>query len=112
MSDNQLTLNLTYQYPTSINTRDPNVESSDRKRLVGQNREVFELLKLRNIKNSELARRFLKYTSRISDIRKWLSDPLMDEPAYRNATIECVRCGGGLNEYRLIKQETNNDGRS
>jgi len=57
--------------PTYLGPTDPNVRGIDCGRLGGQNREILKMLIDGPKMNHELAGRgFLKYTSRISDIRK------------------------------------------
>ena len=49
---------------------DPNVKSDARRRLSGQNRRILDLLMQGPAKSRDLASIGLKYTSRISDLRK------------------------------------------
>ena len=49
---------------------DPNVRPADVKRLTGQNAAVLSRLRAGPATNAELAAIALKYTSRISDLRK------------------------------------------
>ena len=49
---------------------DPGVAKADRKRLTGQNLAILERLRQGPATNGELAGISLKYTSRISDLRK------------------------------------------
>lgn len=106
MAETQMTLALC-DYDQPISTIDPNVESEDVQRLCGQNKTIFELLKNGPATNEIFVKRFgiFKYTSRISDIRKWLCSRNMNEPKYRGADIKCTRLGGGLSEYRLVTSE-------
>jgi hypothetical protein len=41
----------------------------------------------------------MKYTGRISDIRRWLEK--------RGQTIKCTRGEGGLNYYEIVKGDSN-----
>ena len=68
---------------------DPNALESDRPRLAGQNAAILERLREGPATNEELARLSLKYTSRLSDLRK------------AGYEIECKRGKGGLNTYEL-----------
>lgn len=83
---------------------DPNTRDEDDDRLAGQNKTIYELLMLHGqMSNRELSNISLKYTSRISDIRRWLEK--------RGQTIICIRGTGGLNYYEIVKFERGNDGR-
>lgn len=68
-------------------------EPADVARLTGHNLEILNLLKLRPATNRELATISLKYTGRISDLRR--------------AGYEIVnqRLDGGLTRYTLILKE-------
>lgn len=68
---------------------DPNVEPTDTPRLTGQNLRILNRLRLGPASNTELSGISLKYTSRISDLRKHGFD------------IECRRQAGGWNLYYL-----------
>ena len=68
---------------------DPNVIESDEHRLTGQNARILEMLQEGAVTAAELSAIALKYTSRISDLRK---------AGYR---ITCHRIDGGNNVYRL-----------
>lgn len=75
---------------------DPNARDEDDERLSGQNLKIYEYLMLHgSMSNRELANISLKYTSRISDIRRWLEK--------RGQTIKCIRGEGGLNTYTIVK---------
>lgn len=74
---------------------DPNVRESDRDRLTGQNASVMERLESGPATNDELARISRKYTSRISDVRRYLER--------HGRTIECIRGDGGLNTCRIVR---------
>lgn len=73
---------------------DPNVMPGDEPRLTGQNAAILERLKAGPATNAQLARLSLKYTSRISDLRKHGYD------------IECDRGLKGVNTYRLTVRHT------
>lgn len=64
-------------------------EPADQIRLRGQNLRIFERLKLGPATNSELAGISLKYTSRISDLRR------------HGIAVRCIRLDGGLTRYEL-----------
>ena len=75
---------------------DPNTLDSDDDRLAGQNLKIYDLLIFHGqMSNKELANISLKYTSRISDIRRFLEK--------RGQTIKCIRGTGGLNFYTIVK---------
>lgn len=76
---------------------DPNLHTSDVSRLSGQNAEVLKRLEHGPAFNDELAQISMKYTSRISDVRRFL------QPSGR--TIKCERGEGGRNLYRIVQQE-------
>lgn len=78
-----------------IETIDPNVHPDDGHRLRGQNARVLALLEERPATNDELIKIGRKYTSRISDVRKFLNRG--------GRTIECIRGEGGLNTYRIVE---------
>lgn len=69
----------------------------DLPRLKGQNGIILEYLRCGPMTNVQLAEVSLKYTSRISDIRKWLGEH------FPGAKIECESDGkrGGVRTYRL-----------
>lgn len=73
-------------------------ESADVPRLSGQNGTIYDMLSDRPHTNNELAAVSLKYTSRISDIRKWIKKHGLNEQ------IVCTKCGGGLSSYELVRQ--------
>lgn len=75
---------------------DPNVHASDVDRLTGQNAAILQRLERGPAFNDELARISIKYTSRISDVRRYL------HPSGR--TIQCERREGGRNLYRIVQQ--------
>ena len=81
--------------PAPIATIDPNVARADGRRLRGQNLAIFLRLQQGPATNRELSEISLKYTSRISDVRKWL------EPA--GYTIECAEGHSGLHQYMLAR---------
>ncbi len=64
-------------------------EPADCKRLTGQNAAILARLRLGPATNAELAGLSLKYTSRVSDLRR---------AGYR---VRCVRLDGGLTRYEL-----------
>jgi len=66
----------------------------DARRLVGQNADIFKMLSDGPCSNVDLADRSLKYTSRISDIRRWLGEN-------GGGSITCKRSGGGLTLYTM-----------
>lgn len=73
--------------------------------LSGQTREIFELLRGRlgrgSVTNQELkAKGFWHYSTRISEIRKWLRA----SAEFNGARIVCER-GRGLTFYRLERAE-------
>ena len=78
----------------AIEPIDPNVIERDAARLIGQNRAIIERLARGPATNDELARLSRKYTSRISDVRRFLEQ--------RGHTIVCDRGVGGLNTYRIV----------
>jgi hypothetical protein len=65
--DQQLSL---FDAPRNIVPRDTHVEREERPRLVGQNLAIYERLKRGPATNFERAEISLKYTSRVSDLRK------------------------------------------
>ena len=69
----------------------------DQTRLTGQNEVIYRLLAEAPRTNQELAAISLKYTSRVSDIRKWLKAS--------GGSITCSRIGGGLTLYTMFEQE-------
>jgi len=81
---------------TVVEPVDPNVVESDRVRLRGQSGRILDRLRSGPATNSELARISLKYTSRISDLRKHLERSGM--------TVECDRGTDGLNTYRIVRR--------
>jgi len=78
-----------FDVPTGLPATDPNCDARDMVRLAGQNAAILERLRTAAATNAELAGISLKYTSRISDLRK------------AGFTIRCVRGEGGANWYRL-----------
>lgn len=64
-------------------------------RLEGQNAAILAMLRRGPATNGELAGVSLKYTSRISDVRKWLKQ--------RGEDIECTRLGKGACRYRIVR---------
>ena len=75
---------------------DPNTLDADDDRLAGQNLKIYDLLLLHGqVSNRELANISMKYTGRISDIRRFLEK--------RGQTIRCIRGTGGLNFYTIVK---------
>lgn len=67
------------------------VTPDDEKRLDAQSDQILALLMRRPATNAELSEIALKYTSRVSDLRK------------RGYNIKCKRLKGGTTEYRLEK---------
>lgn len=67
----------------------PNVRPQDQARLRGHNLAILERLTQGPATNHELSQISLKYTSRISDLRK------------AGYTILCSRLHGGLTQYEL-----------
>ena len=61
---------------------DPNVRPADVKRLTGQNAAVLARLRAGPATNAELAAIALKYTSRISDLRKAGFTVIEDDGTY------------------------------
>ena len=91
-------------FEPEILVSDPNTRDEDDDRLAGQNLKIYELLIFHGqMSNMELSNISLKYTSRISDIRRWLEK--------RGQTIKCIYGKGGLNYYEIVKLERGNDGR-
>jgi len=75
----------------SIEPRDPNVEPEDKPRLTGQNAKILERLRQGPATNVELAQLALKYSSRVSDLRK------------AGFSVSCERVGrNGLTRYSLV----------
>lgn len=74
-----------------LHPRDPSVAAADAPRLTGQNAAILERLKSGPETNLTLARISLKYTSRLSDLRK------------HGHRIRCDRLGGGVCLYTLEK---------
>lgn len=74
---------------------DPNVIPSDLPRLEGQNAAILALLWRGPATNAEMASVALKYTSRVSDIRKAIASAGWD--------IVCARGERGLNTYKLVR---------
>ena len=72
---------------------DPSAFAADIPRLSAQNDAVLSRLRRGPATNTELAAISLKYTSRISDLRKIL-DPM-------GMAIVCQRLGDGLTSYRI-----------
>jgi len=70
--------------------REPRVPEADRPRLSGQCQRILELLRRGPCTNVELAEVSLKYSGRISDLRK------------RGYRIEPTNLGGGLWRYELL----------
>jgi hypothetical protein len=75
---------------------DPNVAEADVPRLKGQNGEILALLHRGPVTNAELITKALKYTGRISDIRRAIRPHGWD--------IACERHPGGLSVYTLIRR--------
>jgi len=67
--------------------------AQDQPRLTGQNAKIYRLLSDKPRTNKELAMHSLKYTSRISDLRRHL--------AKRGGSITCQRISGGLTLYTM-----------
>ena len=66
-------MNQPFLFPTNpppLPPSDPHVVPDERPRLTGQNAEILARLRCGPATNRELARISLKYTSRISDLRK------------------------------------------
>ncbi len=72
-----------------LHPRDPSVAAADRPRLSGQNAAILARLKSGPETNLTLAKISLKYTSRLSDLRK------------HGHRIRCDRLGGGVCLYTL-----------
>lgn len=75
--------------PTKLPPTDPNVQPEDRERLAGQCAAILAALRDGPKTNAELAGISLKYTSRLSDLRK------------HGFTITASRLEGGTFLYRL-----------
>ena len=71
--------------------RDPHAHPADVSRLTGQNAAILARLRCGPATNVELAGIALKYTSRVSDLRK---------AGYR---VECERGVGGVTVYQLME---------
>lgn len=71
--------------------RQTTLDFGDRMRLSQQCQKLLDILRIGPATNEQLARVSLKYTSRISDLRK------------AGHNITCTRLGGGLTQYRLEK---------
>lgn len=69
---------------------DHSIPPADRTRLAGQAKEIFNRLRQGPATNADLAAISLKYTSRISDLRREGHD------------IQAKRISGGTFEYRLV----------
>ena len=69
---------------------DPNVATEDVPRLSAQCETILARLRIGTATNYELAAIALKYTSRVSDLRKAGHD------------IRCERLGGGVTRYELF----------
>ena len=81
---------LSFLDPTPIPPRDPHAPRQDKPRLSGQNGELLARLRRGSVTNIELqASGMLKYTSRVSDLRK---------AGYR---VTAERVSGGVFVYRL-----------
>lgn len=89
MSEHQASL---FDVIDKLPATDPNVQSSDKKRLSGQNRKILELLKRGPATGRELAAISMKYTSRVSDLRK------------AGCEIECKQRPGGNSLYTLVSK--------
>ena len=75
---------------------DPNVQQTDERRLSKQNRAILARLREGPANNSELAAFALKYTSRVSDLRK------------HGYAVKCYKKRGdesGVRWYRLIAKD-------
>ena len=86
---NQLDFFDQFEQQRLVQPRDPNVLPEDRPRLRGQNAAILDRLQRGPATNQELAQISLKYTSRLSDIRK------------AGYVVNCERGDGGLNTYTL-----------
>ena len=82
----QLTL---FSDSPKLSPRDPHTHPADVSRLTGQNAAILARLQRGPATNVELAGIALKYTSRVSDLRK---------AGYR---VECERGVGGVTVYEL-----------
>ena len=71
------------------------VPPEDADRLTGQNAQVFQRLKNGPATNAELAQIGLKYTSRVSDVRKFV------RKYFEGWDVVCIKGAGGLNTYEL-----------
>lgn len=73
---------------------DPNVERSDVRRLAGQNAAILELLReKREVPNYELNKISMKYTGRLSDLRK------------AGYNVQISRRDGAVHWYSLIEEK-------
>lgn len=73
-----------------IKPRDPSVKPVDAPRLSRQCQLILDRLKEGPVTNTELVSFAMKYTGRLSDLRK---------AGYH---IQCRDRGGGVHEYRLV----------
>lgn len=84
-----------FDRPREILVTDSNARDEDDERLAGQNLEIYNLmLEHAVVSNKQLSSIALKYTSRISDIRRWLER--------RGQTIRCTYGEGGVNYYSIV----------
>ncbi|MEL7336598.1 MAG: hypothetical protein AAFN70_10405 [Planctomycetota bacterium] len=82
-----------------MNPIDPSVSTIDIPRLTGQNAMILERLKRGRQSNRELAKISLKYTSRISDLRKHLRP--------QGFGITCARDSeNGITWYEIVSIPT------
>lgn len=78
--------------PADLPPCDPNIDRADVPRVTGQNAAILALLReKREVPNYELAEIALKYSGRVSDLRKCGYD------------IRVVRRDGGTRWYRLFE---------
>jgi len=95
---NPYTEPMTDERPTRPDTEPKPIAapSEDIPRLKGQNALILERLRAGSVTNRELAEISLKYTSRVSDVRKYLT------AYYPGQRIECTKMAGGLTVYMLL----------
>jgi hypothetical protein len=86
-------ITLDFERPTAPVISPICCEPADAPRLTGQNLRILERLKTGPATNGELSGYALKYTSRISDLRR------------HGYQINCESLDGGLRRYTLILKE-------
>ena len=72
----------------------------DQKRLVGQNKRIWDLLCQGKVKNTRLRDVGFNYTARISNIRAWMKT---EHPTKK---IQCKKLSGGVTEYELVEKQS------